>query len=264
MQDRRYLLSLEELLRGEGGEKTVSEKLFIKEELMEQALSRLDAERQKKVAVLKDGKKKLQSMGAGLLLQLAVQEMVRSSDKQTVREEGYGNAGRIRRLNFAQLLGSLEEPYALEYTYGPKGKPYLKNYPYYVSLSHSEHCVFCVIAEEEVGADIQYMGSDAPGTENDGHKYGKLVQRFFSEEEKREWQLLESADARRHFFYRLWCRKEAYGKLTGVGMAEGLGRDMNSLSDHIFEKLLIEDMVLENYQLAICKWKKVEGEWRKQ
>ena len=43
-----------------------------------------------------------------------------------------------------------------EFYYNEHGKPFLKNYPnWFFSLSHCKTAVCCVLAEQEVGADIE-------------------------------------------------------------------------------------------------------------
>ena len=95
------------------------------------------------------------------------------------------------------------------------GKPYFRDLPVYFNLSHSGEYVLCAVSTEEIGADIQqHCGKDV----------GKLARRFFPE---REWTALERAgEERERLFYRLWARKEAYGKLTGKGVADALGVDL--------------------------------------
>ncbi|HBA46306.1 MAG TPA: hypothetical protein DCZ91_00585 [Lachnospiraceae bacterium] len=101
------------------------------------------------------------------------------------------------------------------YRYGIQGKPYFRNLPFYFNLSHSGSYVLCGLSMEEIGADIQqHCGKDV----------GKLGRRFYS---KRESDALEQAGAEREkLFYRLWARKEAYGKLTGEGIGKALGVDL--------------------------------------
>ena len=142
------------------------------------------------------------------------------------------------RLYQHQLLNTLLYPI----------KPYLKNYPYYFSISHSGDYVFCVLSEQEVGADIQQKAEYV--------KEG-VVQRFFAEEEKNYWEKCASEEEKRDFFYRMWCRKEAYGKLTGEGIADVVSVNMCDIRDDSTSmQYEIEEYTLQDgYQLAICKWR---------
>ena len=231
MQDRRYLLSLEEI-----SDTLQVEERLEEDRLLEVAASKLDRERLKKLENIKHGKSRLESLGAGLLLQLAVQEaLCERRNFQSGEETTY--------LTFSQLLEKVQEPLPLEYSYGEQGKPYLKNYPFYFNISHSGKYVFCVLSEQEIGADIQWK---APQVNE------RVLKRFFSLEERAYWERCSTEEEKRDFFYQMWCRKEAYGKLTGKGIADAVSVDMCMLELPV----AIEEYELsEDYQIAVCKWK---------
>ena len=152
------------------------------------------------------------------------EEREQESDEQEPgeQESGDGNPGtaegndKIKRYSVNKLLELLENkpPIPLAYRYGENGKPYFRDLPFYFNLSHSGDYVFCAISTEEMGTDIQqHCGKDVE----------KLAGRFFS---GRETAALERAGTGREgLFYRLWARKEAYGKLTGKGIVWALGVD---------------------------------------
>lgn len=233
MQDKSYLLSLEEVLSRESGCEAVKRKL---DELLAAGFEKLDSERQKKAEHIKRGNKRIESIGAGLLLQLAVSEVVDEAQDSE-----------IIRVTFSQVLerlAKLEKPLPMEYTYGAHGKPYFKNYPFYFSISHSGNYVFCVISEQEIGADIQIK---APKVNE------RVLQHFFSREEKEYWQQCGTQEEQRDFFYQMWCRKEAYAKLTGEGIADAVRVNMykpQQIAVHFTEYMLGDE-----YQIAVCKWK---------
>ena len=193
----RYLLDIEEFMDAENGEA-----------LLARAFLRVDEERGEKARRMRPGRARAASLGAGLLLQIGVREAVAA-----VSGDNIG----IKRYSVKQLLESLDgkPPVSLAYVYGKEGKPYLRDMPFYFNLSHSGEYVLCAVSTEEIGADIQqHCGKDV----------GKLARRFFPE---REWTALERAgEERERLFYRLWARKEAYGKLTGKGVADALGVDL--------------------------------------
>lgn len=225
MQDTWYLLSVAELLAQEGDSA-----------LWERCMSRLDGERCQRAAQSRTAKKRAENVGAGLLLQLAVHEAL--SEQQ----------GRQRRFTISEILALLEweqqEPLLLEYTYGGNGKPYLKSHPYFFNISHSEETVLLAISESEIGADIQWRKP---------MRDFRMAERFFTPEEQRKLREYKSKTESHAFFYRLWTRKEAYGKLTGEGIARVLSDGMPGMS----EKIVFEECEIENYQIAICKWKSV-------
>ncbi len=89
-----------------------------------------------------------------------------------------------------------------------KGKPYFENVPVHFSISHSGQMWICLMAEFEVGADIQ---------EEKDVKAPDIAGRFFTGDEA-DYINLRGADA----FFDIWVRKEAYIKYTGNGISEGL------------------------------------------
>lgn len=275
MQDKKYLLSISELLEDETGEE--------QQELVMRCLKWLDDGRLDKVkrligaedAWIKDftgsvqmTHKVAEAVGAGMLLQYAVMQAQTEDDlwmwKVTSaqnKEEAAGNMealydAEIVQLTVSELLVALEktadEPLPLEYTFGENGKPYLKNYPYYFNLSHSGEYIFCVISMQEVGVDIQRAKQ---------LKDDRIAQRFFSEEEKKALAACDTAEERQELFYRLWACKEAYGKLTGQGIAAVLGKDIWIRGEKISPQKAIckceyfEEYQIKDYRIAICKWK---------
>lgn len=221
MQDRIYLLSLEEAFQENQAEN-----------LLKMAYERLDRERVRRAEQIKQEKKRIQSVGAGLLLQLAVQEAQKEPGQEMIA------------LTFAELFQRLKKPALLEYTYGKNGKPYFRNFPYYFSLSHSEGYAVCAFSQEEIGADIQQQRPcDVDG----------LARRFFSEQERIRLEQKSLYQERMQLFYKLWCRKEAYGKLTGEGIAGSVKADLSSEAG---KKVRLRDISApEGYFLTICKWR---------
>lgn len=147
----------------------------------------IDDVRRKKLLQCVNEEDRRRSLIAGYLIQAGVKEWL------------YGESG----------LQADAAPLSLAYTYGDNGKPYLKDYKdMHFSLSHSGRYVICAFSGHEIGADIQEHRSVKDG----------LAERFYSEEDKR---LLESMGAKAGF-YKIWSIKEAFMKLTGEGMGQGL------------------------------------------
>lgn len=88
-----------------------------------------------------------------------------------------------------------------------KGKPYV-DADVYISVSHSENHFVCFIGERPIGVDIQKERKA---------NIAKISRRYFTDE---EIQYVESYGA--EGFFRLWTRKEAYCKYTGLGLEEVL------------------------------------------
>ena len=121
MEERFYLLSL----KGADGQ---GEDFWLAS-----ILKGLDQERRNRIQSIKNPRKRLESAGAGLLLQLALQEALLSK-----REEET-----VSSLTLQELLDRAGEPLPLHFAYGVQGKPYVTNYPYFFSLSHSGDYVLC-------------------------------------------------------------------------------------------------------------------------
>lgn len=136
-----------------------------------------------------------------------------------------------------------------EVIYGPHGKPYIAGNPWYFNISHSGEYLILVQSRYEVGVDIQLKRSC---------DVEKLVKKCCTQEEK-QW-ILEggSKEDKLHRFYRIWCRKEAYGKYLGCGLTtEVFAKNTQNLLDTI---TFLEYDILEEYQICICCNKEEKSE----
>lgn len=221
-----YLLNVEELIGGG-------------QEQFELLQGRLDETRRKKALAAKTPKTRAAALGAGLLLQRAVRDWERNRERSRNQdwwrcrdrrgtEEGGGQEQNavfteqspcVWRFAVSDLLSEPVESLPLSYRYGEKGKPYFREIPLFFSISHSGNYVLCAVDEREIGADIQRIQSV---------DVGKLAGRFFSEPERMLLERCGSDGERKRLFFELWTRKEAWGKLTGEGVAPVLGRDMSA------------------------------------
>ena len=116
------------------------------------------------------------------------------------------------------------------------------NIPKKFNLSHSGDYVVCAVGDGEVGADIQKW---VPYKE-------RTAERFFA---PTEWKLLQElpASQRTELFYRLWSRKEAYGKYTGQGIGSAVGEDFSDEQNWQEKQICFWERVLEDsYSLAVC------------
>ena len=241
--EKRYLLSVKSLLEDE--------------QLLCRACEKLDTERKKRAQRIKSKEAKAQSVGAGLLLQYVLQKISGQDylvqdkcvpGKHTSVEFACGEPESVlqpclEEFNIEELLKELQSPVEIDYTYGRLGKPYFKNLPCYFSLSHSGEYVFCAVSDGEIGADIQ---------ECKPLKNYRMEKRYFTEWEQ---QLLagKTEEERQKIFYRLWTKKEAYGKLTGDGIGDAVGLDTQELSENV----LWEEWQLQNdYSITVCRYRK--------
>ena len=144
-------------------------------------------------------------------------------------------------------------------TRGAYGKPLLSGTPpLCLSKSDSGSYAACAFSESDVGLDLQQM-SDSP-------LLMKIAGRFFTAEESGLLQSLTGAD-RIHVFYRLWTIKEAYIKLTGLGLSQGLDAFLVSGTQEMalpenpdrtaayYEELPGPD----GYRMAVCSFQPVDG-----
>lgn len=225
-----YLLSVDELNSGPGAER-----------LNRAALGKLDGHRLEKAERIRPGKARSQSVGAGLLLQLAVQ---RSGTFASERDSRGLLPDDFEMLTVSELLKRLGPPVPVSYRCGPKGKPDFENGPGHFNLSHSGSLVCGVFAQEEIGVDIQRMNPL-----KDMH----LAERYFSERERETLAACEDREHRERLFYRIWVRKEAYGKLTGEGIAAVTARDNDALAEQVSWQ---EYELPEGYCMAVCRYRK--------
>lgn len=239
MRKQCYLLSLEEILAGAEVEG-----------LLEEAYGKVDNARRVRAESMQPGKARAACLGAGLLLQLAVQERLAADGVEeiklkSVEAESAGFPERPTVYSVSQVLQLLGEPLELVLDYGEKGKPYLREYPFYFNLSHSGEYAVCAVSDQEIGADIQQCVSV---------NAERLAGRFFSTEECRALSSCETEEEKRQFFFRLWARKEAYGKLIGEGIAGAVTMNLLPDGDGAAKELFWQEWDLpEGYKIAVCQ-----------
>ncbi|OIP76937.1 MAG: hypothetical protein AUK48_05115 [Oscillatoriales cyanobacterium CG2_30_44_21] len=116
----------------------------------------------------------------------------------------------------------------IEFAYGDRGKPYLKNQPIdiHFNLAHAQNlAAYAVCCNRQVGIDLEYMNLDV---DVEG-----IAQRYFSKKEQVLIQSLSINPQQQYFaFYRAWVLKEAYAKATGLGIANLLHLDCVSLLEN--------------------------------
>lgn len=229
-----------------------------REDLYADARKKVDPERLKKVDRMKLADDKVRSLGAGILLQYTVKQRIENWRVAGGAASGSADPACLL-LRAEEVLERLREPFVLTYDYGPHGKPYLEQYPeLFFSLSHSGEFCVCVMADCEVGADIQRI----PEEEGITGREEKIAERFFAPGEL-EWLRADCCPReQKQRFYRIWAAKEAYIKLTGQGLARELN-NFTALSEQRIvwdaEKderpaVIWEPQVPAGYAAAICAW----------
>ena len=238
MQDRIYLLSIADFLEETGGEVLIRE-----------ALSKVDESRTRKAVRIRQPRARAACLGAGLLLQVAVQDFLKANAgvrrTDCIRQETGQSMVSTGKRNYStgcytvrELLAQIKSPLRLEFVYGKSGKPYLKEYPFYFNLSHSGDYVVCAISEQEIGVDIQEHRSGTPE---------RIAERYFT---AGEIKVLEQCDTgqKEKVFFDLWAAKEAYGKYTGGGITESLEQEIPA--SQVAMQLIHS---IPGYSLALCK-----------
>ncbi len=106
-------------------------------------------------------------------------------------------------------------PREIEFSYSPKGKPFLKNYQnLQFNLSHSQDiAVYAVTENSVIGIDLEYFSSNQRDSEN----IQNIAERFLS---KTESEIIEASPSKSRVFYKIWTAKEAYLKATGWGLGK--------------------------------------------
>src|SRR5690606_10403395 len=86
-------------------------------------------------------------------------------------------------------------------------KPYLASHPLlHFNLSHSDECALIALSNKPVGVDIEHI--------NENHNFTSFLSIFNSSEAS----FIENAVNKKHAFYSLWTRKEAFVKAIGIGI----------------------------------------------
>lgn len=110
------------------------------------------------------------------------------------------------------------------------GKPYLKNCPYYISISHSDEAVVAAISEKPVGIDIERL---RPVSE-------RLIKRAAMAHEA-EYIMEASGEERDRRFFEIWTMKEALFKKSDTTRREFLSIDTKGTPK---ESFIIEDYLI--------------------
>ena len=172
------------------------------EKLYEKAYSLIPEYRKTKADKMKMRENKLQTVTAGLLLNYAVGKWsIKTGERDYKTDENL-----YEKVDIISVIEANNPYFDYEIAYNSQGKPYfLSNCEIFFNISHSSNYVACVI-----GIDIEKARK---GRQN-------LAKRFFDVSEA-EW--IKECDSDQRFF-RIWTLKEAYGKATGQGVLDILGK----------------------------------------
>jgi 4'-phosphopantetheinyl transferase len=133
------------------------------------------------------------------------------------RHRAIAGRGQLRAI-LGRSLGA--DPAALEFAYGPRGKPALAGpwagAGWHFNLAHSGDLALLALTRAgPVGVDLERIRPVTDST--------RLVSRFFSPREDAAFRALPE-EQKPAAFLRLWTRKEAWLKATGEGITQSLGQ----------------------------------------
>lgn len=140
--------------------------------------------------------------------------------------------------------------YGAEMTEGDGGKPAFVGANVSFNLSHSEERAMCVIADCEVGCDVEKIESCNLA----------LARRFFAAEEITALENCKMDTERDTLFYRIWTLKESFLKCTGTGLTVPLasfsvvsdGKMRTILETDGADYLFYEENRQDSYCYALC------------
>ncbi len=156
----------------------------------------------------------------------------------------------VSRSTLRNILGKYtgQEPTAIEFKLGNTRKPYI-DFPLHFNLSDSGDRVIIAIAGYEVGVDVEFIKPD--------FSYDSIISSHFNAQ---EIEYIKETDSANRFF-KLWTRKEAILKATGIGLTEDLvsitsldgmnrmdGELLSTKSDWLLNTLMPD----ENYLVTIA------------
>ena len=122
------------------------------------------------------------------------------------------------------------------------GKPYLLlQSGLFFSLAHAQEMAVCVIADQEVGVDVERK--DRLTGKKEEQKL-KIAKKMLTPEEWKQW---EKEEYRTETLISIWTKKESYVKMTGKGLTEKL-MTIDTLSNAFYQQMLLDDM----YILSVC------------
>ena len=179
---------------------------------IEGALKLLTEERRRKYLKLRNEKARRECLAAGLLLRKVLE--IHGVDLKTVHTND-------------------------------DGKPEAEGICF--NLSHSGNVVICAASKDNVGCDIEKIGS-APK---------RVAERFFCEDEIDWIESFANEDKNREFF-RIWTMKESYLKMTGEGLRTALNSfrvfpDILKISrEGNMQPCLMKEYKYSGYKITVC------------
>jgi len=138
--------------------------------------------------------------------------------------ENFTVARGILRMLLGRYLN--KEPGRLEFSYGPHGRPMLRNEnsvdDFCFNVSHSKGlALYAFTRKRQIGIDVEWIRSEMASEQ--------IAERFFAPQEVATLRALP-AIAQLEAFFNCWTRKEAFIKASGEGLSLPLHRFAVSLT----------------------------------
>ncbi len=140
----------------------------------------------------------------------------------------------------SELTGTPKDSIAI--SYDENGKPYSESTNLNFSISHSDEYAVCVVGENKVGVDIEKI---RPVNMQSVRKFASEneIKYIFGHLPEKEDYVSESEEALKRFF-EVWTKKEAYGKLLGVGLGYDMKNTETEKTDTVF---------FDGYAMSVCE-----------
>lgn len=168
----------------------------------------------------------------------------------------------LHHYNKIKVLGLTETQIEnIEIAKGTHGKPYFPQFTskesdkpsIFFSISHSGPWWGCIFSDIPVGLDLE----DCQWKRNKTRNFETIAKRFFT---KDEYDFV--METGKHSFYDLWVRKEAYIKMKGTGLSEGLASfqllEKGKLAEKIEGAYFTEIHVMDDVKIVFCAKEKRE------
>jgi len=172
-------------------------------------------------------------------------------EKTIVQEKRRQKIGAELLLNHAVKTILPEQEIPLEIYTDSYGKAFIKDLPFFFSLSHSGDYAVCAVSDSPVGIDA----------EHGVRCRAAVVQRFFTAAENR---FIDEASDKDHEFGRIWTAKEAALKYIGQGLNRSPATVEMQSHDSVLiepEKLVlnIEHVYINGCNISACSALNIKG-----
>lgn len=128
----------------------------------------------------------------------------------------------VRRALLRAVLGKMlgQAPTSIRFETGKNGKPKLRGVDLNYSVSSSgDTAVFAISRANAVGVDIEKVDPE--------FEFESVVEKYFSESERKSIQSIEEPQAKNRVFYDKWTEKEAALKAHGLTFDDPLPADVS-------------------------------------